>query len=60
MTHDVWYEATNTVICGYNQMTVIRDNLQWVNLEFLDGFGYHGFESRALEMRANINILSAK
>ena len=29
MTHDAWYEATKNIICGYNQMPVIRDNPQW-------------------------------
>ena len=41
-------------------MTIIRDNLQWAIIEFLDGFGSHEFESRVLEIRDKINILSAK
>ena len=41
-------------------MLVISDNLQWGILDFLDGFGYHEFESCAIDMRANINIISAK
>ena len=41
-------------------MPVIRDNPQWAILEFLDGFGSHEYEPRALKMRAERNILSAK
>ena len=60
MTHDAWYKATKAVIYGYNEMSVIRDNPQWFILEFLDGFGYHEYEPRALKMRAERNIPSAK
>ena len=60
MTHYAWYWATKRIICGYNQMPVIRDNIQWSIVEFLDGFGFHEFESCSLDMRAKRNILSAK
>ena len=41
-------------------MPVIRYNPQWDIIEFLDGFGYHEFESHTLEMQVKINILSTK
>ena len=41
-------------------MPVIRYNSQWGIFEFLDGFGYHEFESCTLEMRAKRNFISAK
>ena len=48
------------IICGYNQMPVIRDNPHWEIIEFLDGFGPHEFDYRVLEMRLKRNIISAK
>ena len=60
MTHDAWYKATKSIIYRYNEMPVIRDNPKWAILELLDGFGYHEYEPRALKMRAERNILSAK
>ena len=60
MTHDAWYKATKAIIYGYNDIPVIRDNPQWAILEFLNSFGYHEYEPRALKIRAERNILSAK
>ena len=60
MTHDAWYKATKVIVYGYNEMPVIRDNPQWSILELLDGFGSHEYESCALKMRTERNILSAK
>ena len=50
MTHDAWYKATKVIIYGYNEMPVIRDNPQWAILKFLDDFGSHEYEPRALKM----------
>ena len=50
MTHDAWYKATKAIIYGYNEMPVIRDNPQWAILKFLDDFGSHEYEPRALKM----------
>ena len=41
-------------------MPVITDNPQWSILEFLYGFVYHEFESRALDMWFRRNIISSK
>ena len=60
MTHDAWYKATKAIIYGYNEIPVIRYNPQWYILEFLDGFGSHEYEPRALNMQAERNILSVK
>ena len=60
MTHNAWYKVTKAIIYGYNTITVIRDNLQWAILEFLDGFVSHYYEPRALKIWAERNILSAK
>ena len=60
MIHDTWYKATNAIIYRYTEIPVIRDNPQWSILEFLDGFGYHKYEPRALKMQVERNILSAK
>ena len=50
VTHDEWYEAKKNIICRYNQIPIIRYNLQWEILGFLEVFRYHEFESRALDM----------
>ena len=50
MTHDAWYKATKSIIYGYTGMPVITDNLQWAILEFLDVFGSHEYDPRALNM----------
>ena len=48
MTHNAWYESAKNIICGYNQNPIIKDIPQWEIIDFLDVFGYHDFESRAI------------
>ena len=60
MNYDAWFEVSKSIIKGYHQMPVIRDNPQWVILKFLDGFDSHKFDPRALELHANNHVLFAK
>ena len=50
MMHDARCEAKKNLICWYNQITVIRDNLQWEILELLDKFVSCEFESHTIQM----------
>ena len=50
MMHNARCEAKKNLICWYNQMTVIGNNLQWATLELLDGFVSREFESHTIQM----------
>mmetsp|Transcript_38277 Transcript_38277/g.92337 ORF Transcript_38277/g.92337 Transcript_38277/m.92337 type:complete len:112 (-) Transcript_38277:1235-1570(-) len=51
MTDEAWYDISKSVVPGYRQLPVIKDNPQWSALEVFDGFGSHMNSPEANELR---------
>ena len=60
MTEAAWIEITPHQIRGIRQLPFIKANPQWWVLEIFDGFGPHTSSIKAMELRAEANILSLK
>jgi hypothetical protein len=60
MTEDAWEEMTPSLVKGYQDMPVVRDNPQWWMIEMSDGFGAHLTNLNALKQCADALILSIK
>jgi hypothetical protein len=60
MTEEAWEEMTPSIVKGYRNLPVVKDNPQWWMNKIFDGFGAHLTNLNALKQHAEAKILSIK
>jgi hypothetical protein len=60
MTEEAWEKMTPSIVKGYRNSPVVKDNPQWWMIEIFDGFGAHLTNPNALKQCAEAKILSIK
>jgi hypothetical protein len=60
MTEKAWEEMTPSIVKGYRNLPVVKDNPKWWMIKIFDGFRAHLTNLNALTQRAEAKILSIK
>ncbi len=60
MMEEAWEEMTPSIVKGYRNLPVVKDNPQWWMIKIFDGFGAHLTNLNAPKQCAEAKILSIK